>query len=80
MFNKLKQLKQMQDVLSKEQAEEEVNGVKVVINGKMEILNITLNPDLNKEEQEESIKMSFNKALHKIEFSLASKMSQFKGL
>jgi len=35
MFDKLKQLKQMQSILTKEEVQEEVNGVKIKINGKI---------------------------------------------
>jgi len=79
MFDKLKQLKQMQEILGKEEVEEEVNGVKIMINGKMEILKVSLNPELSQSDQEESLKKCFNSALHKIQLGLASKMSQLKG-
>ena len=78
MFDKLRQLKQMQSILTKEELENKYNGVKIRINGKMEILEINLNPDLNLEEQENSIKKCFNQAIHKMQFNLASKMSQIK--
>ncbi len=78
MFNNLKQLKQIQDILTKEEATEEVNGVKVKVNGKMEVLEIKINPDLNIEEQESSIKKCFNQAVRKMQFNLASQMSKFK--
>ena len=58
MFDKLKQLKQLKelkDSLSQEKAEVEKRGVKIIVNGKMEIEEIHLNPDLNKEEQEEEL-------------------------
>ncbi len=78
MFDKLKQLKQMQSILTKEEVQEEVNGVEIVINGKMEILRITLNPDLEIKEQEDSIKKCFNQAIRKMQFNLASQMSHLK--
>ncbi len=78
MFDKLKQLKQMQSILTKEEVQEEVNGVKIKINGKMEILEIVLNPDLDLDEQGNSIKKCFNQAIRKIQFNLASQMSQLK--
>jgi len=37
MFDKLKQLKNLQEALSKERIEVEESGIKVVINGRMEI-------------------------------------------
>ncbi len=78
MFNGLKELKQMQDILTKEEVTEELNGVKIRINGKMEILEINLNSDLDLEAQENSIKKCFNRAIHKMQFNLASQMSKLK--
>ena len=83
MFDKLKQLKQLKDLhdtLSKEKAELEKDGVKVVINGKMEIESIQLNPALEKEKQEKILKDLINEAVKKIQMSMAQKMSGMKGL
>lgn len=80
MFDKLKQLKQMQEVLKKEEVEEEINGVKVLVNGKMEILEVSLNNDLSKEDQEKALKDCLNQAFSRIQSNLSSKMGQFKGL
>ena len=79
MFDQLKQLKQLKDIqdqLKKERMEEEKNGVRVVINGKMEIEEISLNPDLDKERQEKALKECINDAMHKIQMNLAQKMSK----
>jgi len=82
MFDKLKQLKklkELRDSLSQEKEEVEKEGIKVIINGKMEIENIQLNPDLDKEEQETILKECINEAIKKIQMVLASKMSQMSG-
>ncbi len=82
MFDKLKQLKELKelrDSLSQEKEEVEKEGIKVIINGKMEIENIQLNPDLDKEEQETILKECINEAIKKIQMVLASKMSQMSG-
>jgi len=77
MFDKLKQLKDlkaMQSQLEKEEVDFEKNGVRVVIDGKMQIKEITLNEELNKEEQEETIKDCINEAMKKMQMIAAQKM------
>ncbi len=82
MFDKLKQLKQLKelrDSVSQEKVEVEKNGIKVVVNGKMEIEEIQLNSDLSKEEQETILKECINDSMKKVQMLLASKMSQMPG-
>jgi len=82
MFDKLKQLKQLKglkDSLSQEKAEVEKKGIKIIINGEMEIEEIHLNPDLNKEEQEEALKACINEAMKKVQMVVAKKISQTPG-
>ncbi|MDD4624923.1 MAG: YbaB/EbfC family nucleoid-associated protein [Candidatus Paceibacterota bacterium] len=79
MFDQLKQLKQlkeMQDQLKKERVEAEKNGVRIIMNGKMEIEEIFLNPDLGVNQQEKAVKDCANDAVRKVQMSLAQKMSQ----
>ena len=78
MFDQLKKAKKIRDTLSNEEVENEINGVKVKINGKMEIVNIELNSDLDLKAQEKALKKCINQALKKLKRNLASKMSQFK--
>lgn len=83
MFEKLgqlKKLKDLQDSLSQEEVEVEKNGIKVVINGKMEIEKIQLNPELSKEEQEKVLCDCINEATKKIQMIAAQKMSQMTGM
>jgi len=82
MFNKLRQLKQLKelrDSLSQEKVEVEKKGVKVIVNGKMEIEEIQLNPDLAEEEQEETLRECSNEAIKKVQMIVAKKMSQTPG-
>jgi len=82
MFDKLKQLqqlKELRDSVAREKEEVERKGIKVIINGKMEIEEVHLNSDLSKEEQEEVLKECINEAMKKIQMLLASKMSQMPG-
>jgi len=79
MFDQLKQLKQLkdlQDQMKKEKMEMEKNGVRVVVNGKMEIEEINLNPDLDIEHQEKALKDCINDAMHKVQMEMAQKMSK----
>jgi DNA-binding protein YbaB len=62
MFDQLKQLQQLRELkntLEKERKEVEQDGVKVLVNGKMEIEEVKLNPELSKERQEELVKICF---------------------
>jgi len=78
MFDKLKQLAQLKEMESKMKEERivvENNGVKIVINGKLEIEEIALNPQLGLEEQQRIVKDCFNEAVRKIQMSMAQKFS-----
>ena len=82
MFEKLQQLKKIKDLqssLSQEKAEGEKNGIKVVINGKMEIEEIQLNPELGQEEQEKALKECLNETMRKVQMIAAQKMQQMGG-
>ena len=77
MFDKLKQLnkiRELKSALEKERKEIEQDGVKVIVNGKMEIEEIKLNPNLNTEEQERIIKGIANKAMKEIQMEAAQKI------
>ena len=80
MFDKLKQIKQLKEMqaqLKQEEATIEEQGTKITINGNMEVQEILLNPELDKEAQERILKDSFNKAVKKIQMSMAQ---QFSGI
>ena len=75
-FRKLQQLKEIKDSLEKERIEAEREGIKVVINGKMEAEEIKLNPSLSQNRQEELLKNCINDAVKKIQMIAAKKMMQ----
>ncbi|MCD6429557.1 YbaB/EbfC family nucleoid-associated protein [bacterium] len=78
MFDKLKQLKQikeMHDAMQRERVEVEKQGIKVILNGKLEVEEIVLNPELQKEEQERILKECFNEAVKKVQLAVAQKLS-----
>jgi DNA-binding protein YbaB len=87
MFNKLKQFKDlrnqaktMQNALAQETVSEERNGVKISLNGNMEITELILNPDLKIEDQTRAIKSCFNDALKKTQRLMAKKMQEMGGI
>ena len=80
MFDKIKQIQQlktMQSALKKEVVTIEEQGVKITINGNLEVQEIVLNPDLEKEVQEQILKNSFNKAVKQVQMKMAQ---QFSGM
>jgi DNA-binding protein YbaB len=82
MLDKLKQmreLKALNDSLAQEKESVEKEGIKVVINGKLNIEKIQLNPELEKEEEERIVKECLNEAIKKIQMTAAKKMSQIQG-
>ena len=79
MFDKLqqlKQLKELKDALEKEKKEIEKEGVKVAMNGKMEIEEVRLNPQLDSEKQGEIVKDCINEAMKQIQKEITQKMLQ----
>lgn len=75
IFKNLKQLKELNDMLSKEIVVVEKEGVKVKINGKMEVEEIILNQNLDIVKQQKILKECLNEALRKLQMSLVNKMS-----
>ena len=75
-LQKLKQLKELKDSLEKERIEVEREGVKITVNGKMEVEEIKLNPELDQTQQERAIKDCINEAVKKIQMIVAQKMMQ----
>lgn len=87
MFNKLKQYKdlrnqakKMQNALAGETVEEEKNGVKVSVNGNLEINSIILNADLSLDKQAEAVKEAINSAIKKMQKVMAQKIQEMGGL
>jgi DNA-binding protein YbaB len=81
MWDQMKQAKELyklQKELQKERIEVEEKGVKIVVNGKMEIESVILNPEITKEEQEEAVKTCFNEALRRIQTNLTQKMKSLQ--
>lgn len=86
MFNKLKQFKDlrskaktMQDALAEEKVTEEKGGVKITMNGNMEILSVNIESGLTKEAIETSVKNSVNETIKKAQRLMAKKLQDMGG-
>lgn len=87
MFSKLKQFKDlrsqaktMQDALAQETITEEKNGVKIVLNGNLEIISLVLNEQLSKSSQEDAVKSCFNNAIKRTQRLMAKKLQDMGGI
>lgn len=87
MFNKLKQFKDlrsqaktMQSALAQESVTEEKNGVKLTLNGNLEIMELSLNPELSADAQASAVKSCFNDAIKRAQRLMAKKMQEMGGL
>jgi len=72
-------LKKIKEELKRSQYEAEVNGVKVIVSGEMDIKELKLNPALDPKKQEESVKQAINKALKIAKDDSASKLKSLTG-
>lgn len=82
-FDKLKDIKKLKDLdseLAKERFEIEKEGIKIVINGKSDILEIRLNPELSIEKQEQFLIDAINEVSQKSKMAMAQKAAQISGL
>ncbi len=86
MFNKLKQLKdlrdqakKMQNVLGGEVITAEKNGVKITMNGNMEITQVDIIGEIDKSNLESNIKNAVNDAMKQTQRLMAKKMQEMGG-
>ena len=87
MFNKLKHLKDLrsqaktiQGALAQETISLEKNGVKIEMNGNMEITSLVLPDNLVKENLERTLTEGFNEIIKKTQKVMAKKMQEMGGL
>lgn len=87
MFNKLKHLKdlrsrakQMQNVLGQEFITVEKSGIKIVMNGNMEITTLTINEELARDSLEGILTDCLNESIKKTQRLMAQKMQEMGGL
>ena len=79
MFDKIKQLakiKTLQKSIENEEFMSEKEGIKVIIDGSFMVKSISLNPDLDKDEQAIILKECLNDAFKKARVVVAQKFSQ----
>jgi len=79
MFDKIKQLakmKTLQKSIENEEFVSEKEGVKVTIDGSFMVKSISLNPDIDKDKQENILKECLNDAFKKARVVVAQKFSQ----
>jgi|WetSurMetagenome_2_1015567.scaffolds.fasta_scaffold242982_2 DNA-binding protein YbaB len=82
MFDKLKDLKKLKDLessLGSEVLEKEKDGIKVVVNGRAEIVSISLNGELGKEKQEQVLKEIINDVSRDAKMLMARKAAEITG-
>ncbi|MFA6375937.1 MAG: YbaB/EbfC family nucleoid-associated protein [Candidatus Paceibacterota bacterium] len=82
MFEQLKQIKKLQEIqnaLKNEKISNVKNGVKIIINGKLEVEDVELNPALAIDDQEKAVKECFNDAMKQVQSVVAKKMQGMGG-
>ncbi len=86
MFNKLKQFKDlrsqaktMQNALADESITIDKKGVKLTMNGNLEITSIEINNDIAKNSIENAVKNNVNEAIKKVQKIMATKMQEMGG-
>jgi DNA-binding protein YbaB len=87
MFNKLKQIKDLRDqaknlqkVLGAETTTSEKNGVKVAMDGNMNIISVEIEKDLSREDLARAFTEAGNDAIKKTQRNMAVKIQQMGGL
>jgi hypothetical protein len=75
MAEMLKQAKMLKDEMSRARFEEERGGVKVIVNGEMEIIELKIMPNTS----ESAVKDTVNRALHKAKAEAAKLMQRLTG-
>ncbi|RJQ31534.1 YbaB/EbfC family DNA-binding protein [Candidatus Parcubacteria bacterium] len=82
MFDKLKQLnelRKMKNAIQAESVEVEKNGVRIKINGSLNIEDISISPEAMDDSLPKTIKQCFNDAVGKMQMILAQKFSGMMG-
>jgi len=87
MFNKLKQLKdlrsqakEMQNVLGQEIITTEKGGIKITMNGNLEVISIAINEDLAKDSLEGLLVDAINETIKKAQKVMAQKLQAMGGI
>ncbi len=81
MFDKLKQVNQLRKIknaLKDEFSEVEKDGVRVKVNGQMQIKEVEISPKLTKKRQEDALVECINDALGRVQMKAAQKVSKIQ--
>lgn len=79
MAEMMKQAKQIKDEMSRARYSGEAGGVKVVVNGEMEIVDLFIPPELNPAKAGPTIKDAVNRALHTAKAEAAKSLQKMTG-
>ena len=82
MFEQLKQIKKLQEIqsaLKSEKIENKKDGVTILMNGKLEVEDVELNPNLSIDDQEKAVKDCFNETMKRVQTIVAKKMQSMGG-
>ena len=79
MAEMMKQAKALQEEMKRARYGGEAGGVKVVVNGEMEILELNIQPGLPVNKIEPAVKEAVNKTLRAAKQDMAGKMSKMTG-
>jgi len=87
MFNKLKQFKDLrnqaktlQNALAQESVEYEKNGVKIIMNGNMEITKLAINTEAQKDKLENILTETVNETIKRAQKVMAKKVQDMGGI
>jgi len=87
MFNKLKQFrdlrnqaKTLQNALAQESVEYEKNGVKVTMNGNMEITKLAINTEASRDKLENILTDAINETIKRAQKLMAKKVQEMGGI
>jgi len=87
MFNKLKQFKDLrsqakilQNALAQESVEYEKSGIKITMNGNMEITKLAINTDTPKEKLENILTDVINETIKRVQKVMAKKVQDMGGI
>ena len=87
MFNKLKQFrdlrnqaKTLQNALAQESVEFEKNGVKVVMNGNMEITSLSISAEISRDKLENILTGAINETIKRAQKLMAKKVQEMGGI
>ena len=87
MFSKLKQIrdlrsqaKTMQNALSGEQATTERGGIKIVMDGNMNVTELTIADGLTREQMQSELPRVINDAIKSVQKIMAKKMQEMGGI